>query len=214
VISVTDYFNKVKTVVATIVAIGEPLKDPEAMAYLLASLDSDYESLVTAMTTRYDLVGLSELYGYLLNHESRNEKKNKTLRFSSLANQASRSGSSGGALKGGGNFGRGRGRGNGRGGGHGNNRPPCQIYKRTNHDEPRCYDRFDQSYQPEDHVAAVVGVPSASYQVDPNWYANSGATYHITYDLDHLTVKECSNGSNQVQVANGSGLKISMFIIH
>jgi hypothetical protein len=208
--SVTDYFNKVKTLVATMAAIGEPLKDPEVVAYLLAGLDSDYESLVTAMTTRSDLVILNEPYGYLLSHEARNEKKHKIVQFSASAHQASRGGSSGGAPRGGGNFGRGRGRGNSHGGGRGNNnRPPYQICKRTNHDESRCYHRFDQSYQPKDRVAAAAGVSSASYQVDPNWYADSGATDHITPDLDRLTVKERYNGSDQVQIANGSGLKIS-----
>jgi hypothetical protein len=184
---------------ATMATIGELLKDAKAVGYLLASLDSDYESLVTAMTTRFDLVGLNELYGYLLNHEAHNEKKHKAIQFSASANQASRGGSSCGAPRGGGNFGRGRGRDNGHSGGRdNNNRPPCQICKRTNHDASRCYHRFDQSYQPEDRVAVAVGVQTASYQVDPNWYADSGATDHITSDLDRLTVKECYNGTDQV----------------
>jgi hypothetical protein len=68
-------------------AIGEPLKDSEAVAYLLASLDSDYESLVTAMTTRSVLVGLNELYGYLLSHEARNEKKRPTVARSSTESE-------------------------------------------------------------------------------------------------------------------------------
>jgi hypothetical protein len=52
------------------------------------------------MTTRSELVGLNELYGYLLSHESCNEKKNKTVQFSSSANQASCGGSSGCAHRG------------------------------------------------------------------------------------------------------------------
>jgi hypothetical protein len=149
-------------------AIGEPLKESKVVAYLLAGLDSDYESLVTTITTRSDLVGLNELYGYLLSHETHNEKKHKTIQFSASENQASHGGSSGGAPRGG-NFGHGRGRGNGHGGGRGNNnRPPYQIYKRTNHDASRSYHRFDQSYQPEECVATAVGVPSTSYQVNPN----------------------------------------------
>jgi hypothetical protein len=209
--SVTDYFNKVKTLMATMAAIGESLKDVEAVAYLLASLDSDYESLVMTMTTRFDLVGLNELCGYLLCHEAHNEKKYKAIQFSTLANQASCGGSSSGAPRGGDDFRWGRGHGNGRGGGHDNNnsRPPCQICKRTNHDASRCYHRFDQSYQPEDHVAAAARVQTASYQVDLNWYADSGATDYITSDLDRLTVKNHYNGTNQVQDANGIGLKIS-----
>jgi hypothetical protein len=138
--SPTDYFNKVKTLVAIMAAIGEPLKDAEVMAYLLVGLDSDYESLVMAMTTKTNLVVLNELYGYLVSHGAHNKKKHKAIQYSALANQASRGRSSGGAPKGGGNFGRDRGRGNGHGGhGNSNNRPPCQICKRRNHDASRCY---------------------------------------------------------------------------
>jgi hypothetical protein len=53
--SVTDNFNKMKTLMATMAANGEPLKDAEAVAYLLVDIDSDYESLVRAMITRSDL---------------------------------------------------------------------------------------------------------------------------------------------------------------
>lgn len=44
-----------------------------------------------------------------------------------------------------------------------------------------CYHRFDHLYQPKDRGINFV---STSYQVDTNWYANSGATDHITSDLD------------------------------
>jgi hypothetical protein len=47
------------------------------------------------------------------------------------------------------------------------------------------------------------------YAVDPNWYMGSGATDHITSDLDRLTTKERYTGGDQVQVANGAGLSIS-----
>jgi hypothetical protein len=127
--SITDYFNKVKTLLATMVAIGEPLKDLEVVAYLLPVLTL-IMSLVTTMTTISDLVGLNELYGYLLSHEVHNEKKNKTTQFSSSTNQALCSGSCSGTPRGGGNFGQGRSRGIGRN----NNMPHYQICKRPNHD--------------------------------------------------------------------------------
>jgi hypothetical protein len=76
-------------------------------------------------------------------------------------------------------------------------------------DASRCYHQFDQSYQHEDCVASTAGVQTASYQVDPNWYADSRATDHITSYLDRLIVKECYNVNDQVQIVNGSGLEIS-----
>jgi hypothetical protein len=69
----------VKILVATMTTISESLKDLEAVAYLLAGLDSDYEPLITVMTTKSDLVGINELYDYLLSHEAPNEKRHKTI---------------------------------------------------------------------------------------------------------------------------------------
>jgi hypothetical protein len=47
-----------------------------------------------------------------------------------------------------------------------------------------------------------------SYKVDSNRYSDTGATDHITSDLDCLGVRERYNGSDQVQVGNGVGLRI------
>jgi histone deacetylase 1/2 len=44
--------------------------------------------------------------------------------------------------------------------------------------------------------------------VDPAWYANSGATHHVTHELDRLTTKEPYYGTDQVQAANDRGMRI------
>lgn len=46
---------------------------------------------------------------------------------------------------------------------------------------------------------------------DGNWYPDSGATNHITHNLNNLTVGTEYTGSNQVQVRNGACLLISHF---
>jgi hypothetical protein len=48
-----------------------------------------------------------------------------------------------------------------------------------------------------------------NYGYDTNWYANSGATDHITAELEKLTVRDKYKGSDQVHTASGSGMKIS-----
>lgn len=45
-----------------------------------------------------------------------------------------------------------------------------------------------------------------SYGVDTNWYADTGATHHITGELDKLTVRDKYHGHDQVHTASGSGL--------
>jgi histone deacetylase 1/2 len=40
--------------------------------------------------------------------------------------------------------------------------------------------------------------------VDPTWYADSGATHHITHDLDKLTTMKPYHGTKHVHTANGA----------
>jgi hypothetical protein len=39
-----------------------------------------------------------------------------------------------------------------------------------------------------------------SYNVDKNWYTDTGATDHITLELEKLEFKEKYNGGDQVQL--------------
>jgi histone deacetylase 1/2 len=50
---------------------------------------------------------------------------------------------------------------------------------------------------------------ASGYGVDTNWYVDSGATDHITGELDKLTMREKYGGRDQVHTANGSGMSIS-----
>lgn len=100
--------------------------------------------------------------------------------------------------------------GGGNGGGYGyhhnsGGRPTCQICGRPGHSALKCYDRFDHSIQPEDPRVANYTNGNSSYQVDTNWYSDTGATDHITGDLDRLSVREKYNGKERIQTANGSG---------
>jgi hypothetical protein len=44
---------------------------------------------------------------------------------------------------------------------------------------------------------------------ESQWYTDSVATYHITGDLDRLTMHEPYHSNNQIHVANGSGMSIT-----
>ena len=48
-----------------------------------------------------------------------------------------------------------------------------------------------------------------NYGYDTNWYADSGATDHITANLDKLKVRDKYKGTDQVHTASGSGMRIS-----
>jgi hypothetical protein len=77
----------------------------------------------------------------------------------------------------------------GRSGGHNGDssrgKIPCQVCGKTGHEALRCYKRFDASYISEDKQA---NAEVTSYNVDTDWYIDTGATDHITLKLDKLTM--------------------------
>jgi histone deacetylase 1/2 len=131
--------------------------------------------------------------------------------YQSSANMASRgrSGSRGrGRNRGRGGRGRGFGGRNPTGanaGGQGaSNKPKCQICDKPNHTALECWYRFEEDYQPNNKNAGF----ASGHGVDTNWYVDSGATDHITGELNKLTVREKYRGRDQVHGANGSGMSI------
>ncbi|KAJ0981009.1 hypothetical protein J5N97_009264 [Dioscorea zingiberensis] len=174
-LSVSDYFNKMKNLADTLAAISQPLQDEEVITYNLAGLDSEFDPLVTSITTRANQMSLNDLYAHLLTYEMRMEHHNSSLHVGGpSANSVARSNRGG----------RGRGRGGGRGGQQRGNstggnqvqnphegRPACQVCGKFGHTALKCYHRFNHSYQAEDgHVAAAA--TTNSYPLDPNWSYN------------------------------------------
>jgi hypothetical protein len=47
-----------------------------------------------------------------------------------------------------------------------------------------------------------------SYGVDSNWYADSGATDHVTGDFDKLAMGDTYNGNDQMYTASGTCMRI------
>ena len=134
------------------------------------------------------------------------------------------------------NFGRGRGRGhyNNNGGnfGHGpgrgsfnnhsyssgnfnnvsggsNGKPQCQVCGKYGHIAINCYHRFDQTYQPSMNNHLVAMVATSSTVRDRGWYMNTGATYHLTPNLNDLNSHTPFASSDKVIVGNGNRLNIS-----
>lgn len=54
----------------------------------------------------------------------------------------------------------------------------------------------------------MAGAAEGSYGVDTNWYVDSGATNHITGELDKVTMREKYRGQDHIHTASGEGMKI------
>jgi hypothetical protein len=96
--------------------------------------------------------------------------------------------------------------GRGRGGSNGaSSRPTCQVCLKEGHTTDRCWHRYEEDYVLEEKNA---GAATRSYNVDKNWYTDTGATDHITSELDKLAFREKYNGGDQVHTASGTGMDI------
>jgi hypothetical protein len=85
-------------------------------------------------------------------------------------------------------------------------RPRCQVCFKKNHTVAECRHIFDESYVSDQKLATTA---SSSYQIDPNWYVDSGATDHITNELEKLSVRNKYQDGDQIHTASGSGMNIS-----
>lgn len=201
-----EYVGKMKSLADDMASAGKLVDDEELISYILAELDFDYNSVVSSVTGRTGPISVSDVYALLVGFESRLELLQNAANPS--ANTASRGGRGGG-----GRDGRGRGGGNpGRGGSFGRGRndgkpkPTCQLCGKIGHIVAKCWKRFDPSFTGEEKNANTAAVNS--YGIDTNWYIDSGATDHITGEMEKLMVKDKYTGNDQVHNASGAGMNI------
>uniref|UniRef100_A0A2N9GPU0 Integrase catalytic domain-containing protein n=1 Tax=Fagus sylvatica TaxID=28930 RepID=A0A2N9GPU0_FAGSY len=183
---VTDYFQKFKSLSDTLAAAGQPLNEFESLSFVLAGLDIDFDSIVTTISTRGDTMPLKDLYSHLLIHVQRIEHQSATTEsvFPST-NVATKSPPQRGRGRRSSSFNRGRGCGRNRG------FPPLLP-------------------TPQASSANASLYCSSVSAGDLNWYPDTGATHHITYDLNNLNLQqEEYTGQDQVHVGNGQGLPIN-----
>jgi hypothetical protein len=56
-----------------------------------------------------------------------------------------------------------------------------------------CWYHFDKKFTPDDKYA---GAATTSYCVDSNWYTDTGATDHVTSDLEKLKIHDKYKGND------------------
>jgi histone deacetylase 1/2 len=223
--SASEYFNKMKALADTLASIGTKLSDEEILGYMLAGLGLEYEPLVASLTSCDDVVSLNSFYAFFLSVELRIDQNAVAGEIYSSTNAVSRyhgGGHGGGHGNGGpqqspqqggqggrqgyhGDRGQGRGHGNGGRGNGGGPKPTCQVCNKYGHDALCCRNRFNHAYQPEEqirenreHAANAANIQGSGYTIDTNWYMDSGATDHLTSDLDRLHLHERYSGKDHV----------------
>jgi hypothetical protein len=219
--SISDYYQKFKSLFDGFAAAGQSLNDYESFLFLLSGLGTEVHSVVASLSTLSDTMPIEDLYSHLLIHEQRLEHHSSTTKptFPSANLAAKQSQPQ--------QHGNGKGRGQGhsfnyRGRGRGSppllpiptgdsSRPICQVCFKAGHTALTCYNKFNHAYQRDitgsSSMQAYVATPAMSN--DLNWYPDTGTTHHITSDVNNLNLQHDEySGPKQVYVGNGQGLPI------
>ncbi|KAF3967435.1 hypothetical protein CMV_008560 [Castanea mollissima] len=99
--SITEYFQKVKTLGNNLAAIRQPLPAYEIASSLFNGLNSSYDPLMASISTHVDPQTLEDIYSHLLSFELRLERHITTVEFTvGSANMATRNDSSRGCNNG------------------------------------------------------------------------------------------------------------------
>ncbi|KAJ0044848.1 hypothetical protein Pint_04240 [Pistacia integerrima] len=88
----------------------------------------------------------------------------------------------------------------------------CQICKREGHQALDCFNRMNYSFQgrhPPTDLSVMVAEANTTYLNQNQWYADSGANIHVTFDIANLATSQPYDGDDSVGVGNGTGLVIS-----
>lgn len=140
-------------------AAGKKLEDDDIISYILAGLDSDYNSFVENVSNRVEPIGLSTLYSQLLFAEKQKQDGHNSYQMSANAATRGNHGGYRGRSSRGGDGGCGMSTGQG-GGGRPiggctdprsgiNNKPKCQICDEPGHIAKCCWYRYDDD-EPEE----------------------------------------------------------------
>jgi hypothetical protein len=85
----------------------------------------------------------------------------------------------------------------------------CQICKIHGHSAHDCWWRNQDNSDSDDDRNDKEKGAHAAYKIDTNWYTDSGATHHLTGELNKLSVHERYKGHDRVHTAEGTGMSIS-----
>lgn len=235
--SMMEYLGTMKKYSDSLALAGSPVLARDLISQVLSGLDEEYNPVAVLLQSGPN-VSWAEMQAELMSYEKRLEYQlslksgvsitsstppsvnmaHKKPPFGQGQNQRNQyDGQRGG-----------RNRGQGRWNNHSNGRPTCQLCGKIGHSAAICFFRFNKEvnnpsqsreYQSNGsgnrssvHPNALLAhnmVASPETVIDPNWYADSGASNHVTSNPNFQSAKTEYTGNESVFVGDGSQLNIS-----
>jgi len=207
-LSIAEYLNGIKSVSDELAVINSTVDDVDLVIHTLNGLGSEYKEVSAALRTRENPITFEELHDLLTDYESylhRDEETptpvptalsaqkgrqhyhkrgyNPAQQGSSTNNRSTSPGS--------------------------NKRVICQYCEKSGHTAKICYKLHGYPNQKRNTGPSAHHVRHAPYGSGSDWIIDSGATHHITNDLDGLHLTNPYHGADHLIVGNGSGAPIT-----
>ncbi|CAH9077398.1 unnamed protein product [Cuscuta epithymum] len=213
---VMEYFTIMRGFIDDLITINHPPSDGQIMSYILSGFGSEYKEIVGALRVQRVPLSFEDLRDHFLHAEM---LAGDTTETPITANYTQRRNYNNNYHGRGDNSNRGRGgRGHPRQSGsssssqqsyrHGDShtafsgspsqRLICQLCDKSGHTARQCHSRG--VFSPTAHVAD--SLPDSGN--NQNWLLDTGATHHITSDLNNLAIHSDYNGNDSVLMGNGS----------
>ncbi|GAU28736.1 hypothetical protein TSUD_372440 [Trifolium subterraneum] len=209
--SVSAYLQTIRSIADELALIGNSVDDIDLVIHTLNGLGPSFKEFTASIRTRDTLILFNDLYDKLVDFEMfLQREENLTTTPPMTANYAHRRQN---------NYGRGR----------NFTRSPsnyavpinkkatssdeqvtCQFCEKDGHIAKNCYQiRGFPKKQRGRPVAHIAQATKPANTEPPTWLFDSGASHHITNDINNISLKSDYTDADQLQVANGRKSTIS-----
>jgi hypothetical protein len=202
--SMSVYLQGIKVISDELSIIDNPLDNTDLVIHTLNGLGNEYKEISAALRSRETPIEFAELHEKLMDFETLMRRDSPTTSEPTVvtANAVTHSKNQ--------NFSRGPNRKQPTGGQNYEKRVICQYCEKPGHSAKVCYKI--KGYPNRSQVRPTANVAAHQSQTpahNNNWIMDTGASHHITQDLQQLTLAQPYPGSDQVLVGDGTGLQIS-----
>ncbi|KAJ0010905.1 hypothetical protein Pint_34694 [Pistacia integerrima] len=237
--SVSEYMQAIKTVANDLALIGHPLTEDEIVHHVLRGLTSEFKEISAGIRARSEAISFEELHEKLSDHEmflKLDDARKDSHQFTAQYSQRSSSNSSGRRynnnswhnrnphnqnnnsrpqspsnfqpFKGsGGNF-----QGNHNQGNKNNQQWNTQPWRGNSNNQPKTVCQL--CYKLGHTARCCRTSPQTNYTAsetnnNTNWIMDSGASHHITSDLQNMAIHSDYVGNDGIIIGDGSGIPIT-----
>ncbi|XP_073261291.1 uncharacterized protein [Populus alba] len=202
--TVTKYARSFRSFCDQLTAIGKPVDDTDKVHWFLCGLGSDYKIFSTSILSQFPMPSFANLIPQALSHELFSRSLHGDL--SSLSAFVAHRGSSFSDVSGrpksaisssvSGNFSR-------------SSVVTCQWCNKERHTAKKCHklNRLLKKAKGDGLIEAFA-VTSIDPSITSEWYTNTGATSHMTNDVNALDNFVPYTGNQRVYVGNGNSMSI------